>query len=63
MFSSLILSVALTVSPCEGGVCRAPVRTVVERSRTVRVEREVKAVKVVRRDREGWLRRRAAFWR
>ena len=41
---SLILSIALC-SPCPGGVCHAPVRAVVAKTRTVIVQREVQPVR------------------
>ena len=66
MFSAIILSAALTAGACENGVCRAPVRGVVEKAKTVFVEKQV-VRQSVRRVREVQPVRRVAkrvvFWR
>jgi hypothetical protein len=43
---SIVLSIALC-GQCPGGVCHAPVRAVVQKTRTVVVQREVQPVRTV----------------
>jgi hypothetical protein len=61
MLTSLILFVALC-SQCESGTCRVPVRTVVEKTKTVVVEKQPARTLVKKTvHRERLLRVR--FWR
>jgi hypothetical protein len=65
MFSAIVLSAAL-LTQCENGVCRAPIRTVVAKTKTVVVDKQIvrqrvrklREVKPVRRvvDRVVWWR-------
>ena len=64
MYSAILLSAAI-LTQCENGVCRAPVRAVIEKTKTVVVDKQPArtVVKKIVRERERRPLRRLAFWR
>ena len=64
MYSAILLSAAI-LTQCESGVCRAPVRAVIEKTKTVVVDKQPARtfVKKIVRERERRPLRRLAFWR